>query len=160
VSRSGYYEWRSRPKSVREQDNELLLKHITRIHTESRGTYGWPRVHAELTLGLGQAVNHKRVARLMRQAGLQGLYRRRRRGCTIRDPHAEPAADLVNRTFTVDGPDRLWITDITEHPTQEGKICDGSPDGTAASGGRVCGRCARTVNSADHREHVRDHDLS
>jgi putative transposase len=64
----------------------LLLKHIEKIHTDSRGTYGWPRVHAELTLGLGIAVNHKRVARLMRQAGIQGLYRRRRHGCTVRDP--------------------------------------------------------------------------
>lgn len=122
VSRSGYYEWRSRPKSGREQDNELLLKHIRRIHTESRGTYGWPRVTAELQLGLGLPVNHKRVARLMRMAGLQGLYRRRRRGCTVRDPAAEAAADLVNRQFTVEEPNRLWITDITEHPTAEGKV--------------------------------------
>jgi putative transposase len=122
VSRSGYYEWRTRPKSVREQDDELLMKHIRQIHTESRGTYGWPRVHAELTLGLGVTVNHKRVARLMRQAGIQGLYRRRRRGCTVRDPAAEPAHDLVNRQFTVDEPNRLWITDITEHPTDEGKV--------------------------------------
>jgi putative transposase len=122
VSRSGYYAWRDRPKSVREQDDELLLKHIKQIHAESRGTYGWPRVHAELTLGLGVRVNHKRVARLMRQAGLQGLYRRRRRGCTVRDPAAEPATDLVNRQFTVDEPNRLWITDITEHPTEEGKV--------------------------------------
>jgi putative transposase len=122
VSRSGYYAWRDRPKSVREQDNELLLKHIKQIHAESRGTYGWPRVHAELTLGLEIPVNHKRVARLMRQAGIQGLYRRRRRGCTVRDPTAEPATDLVNRQFTVDEPNRLWITDITEHPTEEGKV--------------------------------------
>jgi putative transposase len=122
VSRSGYYEWRSRPASSREQDNEVLLKHIERIHTESRGSYGWPRVTAELQLGLGLPVNHKRVARLMRQAGLQGLYRRRRLGCTGRDLAADPAGDLVNRQFQVDRPDRLWITDITEHPTAEGKV--------------------------------------
>jgi putative transposase len=122
VSRSGYYAWRDRPKSVREQDDELLVKHIKQIHAESRGTYGWPRVHAELTLGLGIPVNHKRVARLMRQAGIQGLYRRRRRGTTVRDPAAEPATDLVNRQFTVNEPNRLWITDITEHPTAEGKV--------------------------------------
>lgn len=73
-------------------------------------------MHAELTLGLGLAVNRKRVARLMRQAGIQGLYRRRQRGCTVRDPAAEPAGDLVNRQFTVEGPNRLWVTDITEHP--------------------------------------------
>jgi putative transposase len=122
VSRSGYYEWKDRPPSAREQENELLTKHITHIHRESRETYGSPRVHAELTLGLGLPVNLKRVARLMRQAGIQGLYRRRRRGCTVRDPAAEPAADLVNRQFAADGPDRLWVTDITEHPTGEGKL--------------------------------------
>jgi putative transposase len=122
VSRSGYYEWCSRPPSARDEEAELLLKHIRAIHADSRGTYGWPRVHAELTLGLGLPVNHKRVRRLMRQAGLQGLYRLRRHGCTVRDPAAEPAGDLVNRQFTVDGPNRLWVTDITEHPTDEGKV--------------------------------------
>jgi putative transposase len=122
VSRSGYYDWRDRPISPRAQDNELLLKHIQEIHNESRKTYGSPRVHAELTLGLGLPVNLKRVARLMREAGLQGLYRRRRHGCTVQDPAAAPSADLVNRNFTVDEPNRLWITDITEHPTAEGKV--------------------------------------
>jgi putative transposase len=122
VSRSGYYDWVGRPASPREQENEYLVKLIERIHTESRGTYGSPRVHAELTLGLGLAVNVKRVARLMRTAGIQGLYRRRRRGCTVRDPAAEPASDLVNRNFTVDAPNRRWITDITEHPTGEGRL--------------------------------------
>jgi putative transposase len=121
VSRSGYYEWLSRLDSPRRQENELLLKQIRQIHDESRGTYGSPRVHAELTLGLGLPVNLKRVARLMREAGIQGLYRRCRRGCTVRDPDAQPAADLVNRQFGVDEPNRLWITDITEHPTMEGR---------------------------------------
>lgn len=79
-------------------------------------------MHAELTLGLGIVVNHKRVARLMRETGIQGLYRRRRRGCTVRDPLAEPYADLVDRDFVVDGPDELWCTDITEHSTLEGKV--------------------------------------
>nr|WP_027935499.1 IS3 family transposase [Amycolatopsis sp. ATCC 39116] len=123
VSRSGYHEWHTRPPAARDEENELLLKHIRSIHAESRGTYGWPRAHAELTLGLGLPVNHKRVARLMRQAGIQGLYRRRRRGCTVRDPAAERASDLVNRNFTVDQPNCLWITDITEHPTEDGKVC-------------------------------------
>ena len=59
---------------------------IRDIHEQSRVTYGWPRIHAELTLGLGEQVNHKRVARLMRAAGIQGLYRRRRHRCTIRNP--------------------------------------------------------------------------
>jgi putative transposase len=122
LRRQGYYEWRSGVKSPRALENELLVKHIERIHAESRGTYGWPRVHAELTLGLGLAVNHKRVARLMREAGIQGLYRRRRHGSTVRDPHADPYIDLVDRDFVVDGPDELWLTDITEHPTDEGKV--------------------------------------
>jgi putative transposase len=122
VSRSGYYDWSGRPPSLREQENEYVTKLIERVHAESRGTYGSPRVHAELVLGLGVCVNRKRVERLMRVAGIQGLYRRRRRGCTVRDPAAEPASDLVNRQFTADAPDRLWITDITEHPTTEGKV--------------------------------------
>ena len=117
VRRQGFYEWCSGMKSPRTEENELLVKHIERIHAESRGTYGWPRVHAELTLGLGMVVNHKRVARLMREAGIQGLYRRRRRGCTVRDRLAEPYVDLVDRDFVVDGPDELWCVDITEHST-------------------------------------------
>lgn len=122
VSRSGYYDWRDRPIPERDRDNELLLKHIEQIHADSRQTYGSPRVHAELTLGLGLPVNRKRVERLMREAGIQGLYRRKRAWTTIRDPAAEPAPDLVNRHFAVTEPDRLWITDITEHPTAEGKL--------------------------------------
>ncbi len=122
VSRSGYYNWLARLDSPRVQENELLLKQIQQIHEESRGTYGSPRVHAELVLGLGMPVNVKRVARLMRQAGIQGLYRRRRHGCTVRDPDAQPSADLVNREFVADAPNRLWVTDITEHHTEEGKI--------------------------------------
>jgi putative transposase len=122
VSRSGYYDWLARLDSPRVQENELLLKQIQQIHDDSRGTYGSPRVHAELVLGLGLPVNVKRVARLMREAGIQGLYRRRRHGCTVRDPDARPSADLVNRQFTADTPNRLWVTDITEHHTEEGKL--------------------------------------
>ncbi|GAA5117512.1 hypothetical protein GCM10025762_33070 [Haloechinothrix salitolerans] len=99
-----------------------MLKQIRKIHEQSRGADGWPRVHAELRLGLGIEINHKQVRRLMREAGLQGLYRRRRRGRTICNPADEPATDLVNRQFTADGPDQLWLTDITEHPTVEGKL--------------------------------------
>ena len=110
-------------KSARAQENELLLKHIEKIHAESRGTYGWPRVHAELTLGLGLAVNHKRVARLMREAGIQGLYRRRRRGCTVRDPARRalprPGRPRFHRRRRRTG---CGVTDITEHPTREGKL--------------------------------------
>ncbi|MGH3696773.1 MAG: IS3 family transposase [Pseudonocardiaceae bacterium] len=70
MSRSGYHDWISRPVSPRHQEDELLLKHIKQIHVDSRETYGSPRVHAEMTLGSGWGVNLKRVARLMRQAGI------------------------------------------------------------------------------------------
>jgi putative transposase len=96
-----------------------VTKHIRKIHTDSRETYGWPRVHAELRLGLGWQVNHKRVARLMRIAGVQGLYRRRTRSGAAQ---AATEDDLVHRRFAVDASDRLWFTDITEHPTGEGKL--------------------------------------
>jgi putative transposase len=119
VSRSGYYEWRDRPLSERVQENELLVKYIEQIHADSRGTYGSPRVHAELTLGLGLSVNRKRVERLMRAAGIQGLYRRRRSWTTVRDPAAEPAPDLVNRHFTVD--DRTDCGSLTSPSTRPRK---------------------------------------
>ncbi|MGC5015218.1 DDE-type integrase/transposase/recombinase [Streptosporangium sp. DT93] len=89
------------------------------IHVESRGSYSAPRVHAELTLGLGLAVNRKRVERLMRQAGLRGAYRRRGRRTPVNIATEE---DLVGRAFTVSALNRLWLTDITEHPTSEGKL--------------------------------------
>jgi putative transposase len=68
VSKSGYYEWLGRSESPREMRNKELTKLIAAIHAESRGTYGWPRAHAELVLGLGETVNRKRVTRLMREA--------------------------------------------------------------------------------------------
>jgi putative transposase len=100
----------------------VLTTTIIEIYRQSRGTYGAPRVHAELRLGAGIRVGRKRVARLMRHAGIEGAYRRRRRGCTRRDPHAIPSEDLVNRQFTVDAPNKLWVSDITEHPTDTGKV--------------------------------------
>jgi putative transposase len=122
VSRSGYYEWKDRPVSARDQDNELLLRRIEKIHADPKmKTYGSPRVHAELTLGMGLQVNEKRVARLMREAGIQGLCYRSRSWTTVRDPDATPWAYLVNRQFEQDAPNRLWLTDITEHPTEQGK---------------------------------------
>jgi putative transposase len=123
VSRSGYYEWRNRPVSARQQENDILLRLIEKIHADPKmKSYGSPRVHAELTLGMGLQVNEKRVARLRRENGIQGLYYRRRSWTTVRDPDAEPWGDLVNRQFDVDAPNLLWLTDITEHPTEEGKL--------------------------------------
>jgi putative transposase len=124
VSTSGFYGWQTAQvlPCARRLEDEHLTKLIVAVHRQSRGTYGSPRVHAELRLGEGLRVGRKRVERLMRQAGLEGLYRRRRRGCTKRNPAAEPSEDLVNRRFTVASPDRLWVCDITEHPTAGGRV--------------------------------------
>ena len=122
VSTSGFYAWQAEPVSDRDLDDAYLTNTIVDIHRMSRGSYGSPRVHAELRLGEGVRCGRKRVERLMRQAGVQGIYRRRRRGCTRRDPTAEPAADLVNRAFDPVEPDRLWMMDVTEHPTGDGKV--------------------------------------
>ena len=119
ISTSGYYAWRYRAPSARaQQDAELTMKLHT-IHLESRGTYGAPRVHAELA-AQGIQVGRKRVARLMRAAGVRGVSRRKWVTTTTRDPEARPAPDLVQRDFHVDGPDRLWVADITYVPTGAG----------------------------------------
>ena len=124
VSTSGYYDWRERLErpARRTMFDEFLTEQIREIHTQSRGTYGSPRVHAELVLGEGIQVGKKRVERLMRQAGLEGIYRRKKHFTTRRDPKAALSDDLVNRQFTVDRPDALWVGDVTEHPTAEGKV--------------------------------------
>jgi putative transposase len=118
VSKAGYYEWRERPPSPRTVADQALTAQISAIHAASRGTYGAPRVHAELRLGCGVRCSRKRVARLMRSANLCGIYRRRWRRCVQPPVHD----DLVQRRFVADAPDRLWLTDITEHPTREGKV--------------------------------------
>lgn len=120
VARAGYYAWSSRPASARTLADRALTEQIRQIHARSRGTYGAPRVHAELHLGLDVHVGRKRVARLMRAAGLQGCHRRRRHGLTRRDPQAVPAPDLVQRNFAPPAPDRLWVADITQQRTDEG----------------------------------------
>ena len=109
VARAGYYAWACRPPSGRDRSDALLGEQIRQIHARSRGTYGAPRIHAELRLGLGVHVSCKRVARLMREHGLQGVHRRRRGGLTRRDPAATPAPDLVQRRFAPPGPDQLWV---------------------------------------------------
>ena len=89
------------------------------VHSRSRGTYGAPRVHAELAAE-GVAVGRKRVARLMRQARIEGVHRRRKVATTRRNPKRAAAPDLVKREFTADGPDRTWMADITYIPTKAG----------------------------------------
>ena len=120
VARAGYYAWACRPLSQRAAADQELTHQIRQIHARSRGTYGAPRVHAELRLGLDLHVGRKHVARLMRAAGLQGCHRRRLRGLTRRDPQATPAPDLVERNFTPPGPNRLWVADITQQRTDQG----------------------------------------
>jgi putative transposase len=120
VSTSGYYDWRDRPPSRRAEADELLLGHIRSAHVLSRGTYGSPRVHAELRLGLGIGCGRKRVERLMRAEGIRGISRRRARGCTKRNPAGVPADDLVGRRFRPERPDAVWVADITQHRTGEG----------------------------------------
>jgi len=119
VSKSGYYAWRDRPPSRRTQQDALLTEKIREIHSRSRETYGYPRVHAELrSLGIG--CGRRRVARLMKVAGLRGCMRGKKRATTRRDPRAAPAPDLLRRNFVACQPNKIWLADITYVPTQEG----------------------------------------
>jgi putative transposase len=119
VSESGYYARRSRPPSVRSIRHVWLTDLIRQAHAASRGTYGIRRVHAELTLGHGVAIGHQAVEWLMRRAGIQGICGRSKFG---RVSGVATARDRVARQFHRDHPDELWVTDVTEHPTREGKV--------------------------------------
>jgi putative transposase len=119
VSASGYYAWRKRPPSIRARADAELTSRITAIHQYSRGTYGTPRIHEEL-LAAGIRVGRKRVARLMKAAGLCGVSRRKWVATTVREPGARPAPDLVERNFIAAAPNRLWVADITYIPTWTG----------------------------------------
>jgi putative transposase len=120
VSRSGFYAWLERPMSARARADLALTARIEAIHRRSKGVYGSPMIHAELADDHGIRVGRKRVARLMRAAGLRGATLRRYVVTTLWDPHAERAVDLVERKFYTDGPDRLWVADITYVPTWAG----------------------------------------
>ncbi|MBU2073513.1 MAG: IS3 family transposase [Actinobacteria bacterium] len=116
VSRSGFYEWRDRPPSVRDLEDAYLANTMVDIHAMSRGTYGTPRVHGELRMALDVRVGRKRVARLLRltgRSGIGGNTHKKAAQATDAGPHE----DLVQRQFVADEPNRLWGTDITEHPT-------------------------------------------
>lgn len=119
VSRSGYYAWRRRPPSARARADQGLSQRIREIHERSRGTYGTPRIRAELR-DAGVACSRKRVARLLRQAGLQGCHRRTGPRIARRRPDTPAAPDLVRRDFAAASPDRLWVADITYVPTWAG----------------------------------------
>jgi putative transposase len=120
VSKAGYYAWLRRPPSARAEADAALLQRIRTVHAGSRETYGAPRVHAELR-ARGERHGRKRIARLMRAAGLVGASHRRGGPVTTRrDRDARPAPDLVDRDFRAAGPDRLWVADITFIPSAAG----------------------------------------
>jgi putative transposase len=123
VSPSGFWAWHRRGPSARREADARLVARIAVAHAQSRGTYGAPRIRAELQAD-GNRVGRRRVARLMRLAGLRGITRRRFRSTTRQDPARAPAPDLVRRNFAALGhrPDRLWVADITELPIDEGKL--------------------------------------
>jgi transposase InsO family protein len=119
VSRSGFYAWEERRPSSRAAQDEKLGVHIRAIHSASSGTYGSPRVHAELAEE-GVAVSRKRVARLMSTLGLQSCRKRRFKATTDSNHKLPVAANVLDRRFEVDAPDVAWVTDITYVWTSEG----------------------------------------
>jgi putative transposase len=120
VSESGYYAWKTRPVSPRQLRRIWLAGEIVEVHKASGGTYGANRVRAELLHGRGIRVGHNAVELIMRELGIKGLPTRRLpKGSRL---GKVTSLDLVGRNFRREGPDLLWMTDITEHPTREGKI--------------------------------------
>ena len=119
VSRGGYYAWAGRAESARAADDRALATEIRAAHEASRGRYGSPRVHAELR-ARGRRIGRKRVARLMRGMGLAARRRRRFRRTTD-SRHAFPIApNLLERNFTAEAPDRVWLADLTYIWTAQG----------------------------------------
>jgi putative transposase len=120
VSESGYYAWQGRPDPPRTLRRIWLAGEIAEIHKASGGTYGALRVTAELRYARNIVVGHNAVEAIMRELGIKGLPTRRRpkgaRGAQV------VSLDLVRRSFRRDRPNELWLTDITEHPTREGKL--------------------------------------
>jgi len=120
LSPSGYYAWLNRPPSERARRDAELVAKIRAVFDGNRKVYGRPRIFADLKEA-GEKVAEKRVGRLMRQEGIQGASRRRRGPKTTRrNRDARPAPDLVERDFTAEGPDQLWVADITYIPTSAG----------------------------------------
>lgn len=127
VSRSGFYDWVGREPSARSVSDAQLLELVQWSHECPRGTYGAPRVHADLAMERGVSCGKKRVARIMRHAGLRGVcHQRKRRGWK---PLPAPRDDLVKRQFTAQAPNRVWFCDITQHRARDGWVyCAGVID--------------------------------
>lgn len=119
VSRSGYYAWLLRKPSDHKKRDEYLKAKIKEIHARSRGTYGAPRIYAELKF-IGERTSQKRVQRLMSELQIAGASRRRWITTTTRSESFRPAPDLVDRKFVATRPNQLWVADITYIPTWEG----------------------------------------
>jgi putative transposase len=122
VSRAGFYAWERRAPCDRALEDAWLTEKIKQIHADSKGTYGARRVNAELRLGEGIRVGRKRVERLMRAAGIEGVHRPRRKGTPVRLKGVRVAPDLVERDFNPSEPDRSWAADITQFETGEGTL--------------------------------------
>jgi putative transposase len=120
ISKSGFYAWLARAMSDRERTDIALTAKIHAIHRRSREAYGAPMIHAELADVHAIRVGRKRVARLMRLAGLRGVQMKRFVRTTIPDVYSAVALDRVDRRFEAPGPDRLWVADITYIPTWSG----------------------------------------
>jgi len=120
VSRSGYYAFSKRGPSKRAVEDESLSERIVAIHKRSRGTYGVPRIHAELADEHDLRIGRGRISRLMRSEGIAGVSRRRRARTTLPGDDSQVIPDLVKRDFSADGPNQLWLADITYVPTWSG----------------------------------------
>ena len=119
VSSSGYYDWRDRPESSRSQQNRQLVSKIRVFHQVSRETYGSPRIHQDL-VDTGEQVGGNRVARLMRQHGIQSKMSKKFVITTDSKNTLQPAPDRLKRHFSVEAPDKAWVSDTTFIPTRQG----------------------------------------
>jgi transposase InsO family protein len=119
LSRSGFYAWCTRQGSIRSARNDELIGSINRVYDQGRGDYGSPTI-CETLRQEGQRVNHKRIARLMRQIGLHAKIHRRFKRTTKPCKDGEAAPNLLQQNFTTDGPNRVWLSDITYIDTDEG----------------------------------------
>ena len=123
VSKSGYYAWRKRSKSLRCMENETLLKEIIQIHEASRNTYGGRKITHEINRKSEKPVNHKRVERIMRENGIRSKSHKKYKA-TTNSRHSLPVAEhILNRDFAADRPGQKMVSDITYIPTDEGWLC-------------------------------------